>query len=373
MVFLLPSLVRAGAETQTVNLVNGLDSGRFEKHLFVFESQLDQLDRVDRGSVSFHHCIRKHKYDVRPARQLARLIDERSVDIVHCTLQISLFVAWLALRFAKRRPRLVLALHGTLASSRRHEFFDRYLYPWLMRSCELVTCVCRAQEAHWQSRVPSLRGRTTVIYNGVDVARFSQEASVAYGRQLTTKLDLPAVDLMVCVVAGFRPEKGHGHLLLAFREVVAANANAYLLLAGDGPLRSEIEGLCVEYGIQRNVILLGSVPDVRAVLAVSDISVIPSTGETFSMAMLESMAMGVPVVMTDIGGAREAIRHWETGVLVQPGNSANLADAIMKLAGDSGLRRRMALGARETVVEKFTYQLMIQNTTRTLEGQSSTT
>jgi len=349
----LPSLLRAGAETQVLNLVNGLDSACFEKHLFVFEQRLDQLDRVDRRQVVFHHHLRRHKYDIRPAIQLARLIDERHIDIVHCSLQIALFVGWLAIRLAKHKPRLVLALHTTVNRNQRDEWLGRLFYQWLMRSCDRIICVCKAQEVYWQEKYSFLCGRTTVIYNGMDTEWFDPAKGAVMGERLKRQHHIPEDAFVACCIAAFRPEKGHRYLLHAFKEVVSIYPNSYLLLAGDGPLHEEMKLFVQETRLCEQVLFLGVLNDVRSVLAASDISIIASTAETFSMAMLESLAMGVPMVATDIGGASEAIQHGQTGLLVPSGDSTSLASAIERLILDGNARKRMGESGRLLVEEKF--------------------
>lgn len=367
MVFVLPSLARAGAETQVVNLVNGLDPARFEKHLFVFERQLDQLDRVDRDRLQFHHHSRRHKFDVDPAVQLARLIDDRRINIVHCSLQIALFVGWLAIRLARHKPRLVLALHTTVNKNQRDELFDRFFYQWLMRSCDQVICVCQAQKSHWQAKYPFLRGRIMVIYNGVDPNWFDPEKTVESGIQLREKLGIPADAFVACCIAAFRPEKGHGYLLEAFRQMADVHPNTYLLLVGDGPLREEMESLAKETGLKERVLFLGVIDDVRLVLAMSDLSIIASTAvETFSMAMLESLAMRVPMVATDIGGAREAIQPEVTGSLVPARDAHKLATCILEMAQHGSQRAKMGMEGRQLVCDRFTSNRMIQETSQLL-------
>ena len=369
-VFVLPSLMRAGAETQVVNLVNGLDSACFEKHLFVFEQQLDQLDRVDRDRVCFHHHLRRHKYDIRPAIQLARLIDERHIDIVYCTLQIALFVGWLAIRLAKHKPRFVLNLQTTVNRNLKDELFDRFFYQWLMRSCNPVICACQAQENHWQAKFSFLRGRTVVIYNGVDTEWFDPDKGAVRGERLREQHHIPEDAFVACCIAAFRPEKGHRYLLQAFKQVVSAHPNAFLLLAGDGPLRVKMELFAKETGLSKQVLFLGVLNDVRPVLAASDISIIASTAvETFSLAMLESLAMGVPMVMTDIGGAREAIRPGNTGVLVRAGDTQSLANGILEMAKDTSQRMMMGAQARRFVCDNFARERMIRETAQILHDE----
>ena len=364
-VFVLPSLVRAGAETQVINLVNGLDKERFEKHLFVFERQLDLLNHIDYKQVQFHHHPRHYKFDIAPAIHLARIINNRHIDIVHCSLQIALFFGWFAIRIAHHKPHLVLTLHTTVSRNLHNELFNKFLYQWLMRSCKQVICVCKAQESYWQAKYPFLRGRTTVIYNGVDTEWFKEKNATAEGAKFREQYGISKDAFVACCIAAFRPEKGHHYLLDAFRKVFCVNPNIYLLLVGDGPLRVKMEMFTKKSGLSDRVIFLGVMNDVRTVLAASAISIIASTAvETFSMAMLESMAMKVPIVATDIGGTREAVITTETGFLVPPRDVLGLASAIIEALTNRERLLKIGNNARQHVIKCFTKQRMIETTGR---------
>ncbi len=365
VMFVLPSLTRAGAETQVVNLVNGIDAARFEKHLFIFEPQLDQLNRVNQADIAFHHHPRRHKYDIRPAQQLADLIDKCQIDIVHCSLQIAFFMGWLAIKFAKHKPRLILALHTTLHRCRKDEFFDRWLYQWLMRSSDKVICVCRAQESHWHRKFPFLIGKTRVIYNGLDTEKFNPSHAQQSGWQLRQQLGISEQAKVICHIAAFRPEKGHRALLDTFQLLLRHHLDVQLLLAGDGELRSHIEEYVRKGHLRSLVHFLGNVEDIRPVVAASDCSVLVSSAvETFSLAMLESLAMEVPVVATRIGGTEEAVINGQTGLLVPIGDHEAMADALSDILNHHEERRIMGKTGREKVKADFSLSAMVNKTER---------
>lgn len=368
MLFVVPSLARAGAETQLVELVNGLNSPEFEKHLFAFEKNLDLLPRVDGRNVAFHHDLRRGKYDLRASSAIARLIDSAGIDVVHCSLQIALLMGWLGLMRARRRPRLVLALHTTLNRNRKADWFDRALYQWLMRRCRLVICVCEAQQTHWQRKFPFLRNRTRVIYNGVDTNHYQRRSFVDAASELRRALGIPSGAVVFSHVAAFRPEKGHRILVEAFAQLLNTDATAYLLFAGDGMLRTGIEQQVRQLGITAHVRFLGSVTDVRPVLAAAECAVLPSTAETFSMAMLEAMAMQLPVVATDVGGTREAVFPGRTGLLVPPNDIHALAHALREMLQAVEVRQTMGTAARRLVERRFTRDAMVRETQALLES-----
>lgn len=362
VLFVIPSLGRGGAEMQVVDLVNALDPMLFAIHLVSFEPRLDLLSRVNRQQVSFIHALRRFKLDIAPALSIAKLIDELQIDVVHCSLQFALLMGWLGIRRSRRKPRLILALHTTLNRSKKDDLLDYFLYQWLMRSCDTIICVCKAQESHWQARFPFLRGKTKVIYNGIDTDQFDPHSYTGTGKALRHSLKIPDGALLLCNIAGFRREKGHSILLDAFARILATRKDVYLLLAGDGQLRSHIEALAQDMGLSSHVRFLGNVSDVRPILTVTDIGVISSTAETFSMAMLESMAMQVPLVATDVGGTSEAVCHGETGLIVPPGNPGRLAEMLTDLLSNGVQRRTMGNAARQLVVNAFQKSAMVTHT-----------
>jgi glycosyltransferase involved in cell wall biosynthesis len=160
-----------------------------------------------------------------------------------------------------------------------------------------------------------------------------------------------------CCIAGFRPEKGHDLLLTAFAELPQS---AILLLAGDGIKRAEIEKLLTRLGIAERVKLLGNLSDVRPLLAASNASVLASTSETFSMAMLESMAMRTPMIAPRIGGLAEAIVDGKTGLLFPSGDIHALKACMLKMTRMGSQLETMGRLGEKKVREEFVFDRMIR-------------
>jgi glycosyltransferase involved in cell wall biosynthesis len=362
----VPSLRRSGAETQAVNLVNGLDADRFEPHLLYYEREDSLLSGIDVSKVHVHALRKRRSLDPALMAAIARIIDRHRIELVHCTLQYSLFLAWFARALARRKPPLLCSLHTTLNVDSKFELADRLIFRRMLRSCAALVFVCRNQRDHWARKFPELEPKAHVVYNGVDEhafdpARFSDRAP------LRAALGIPADAKLVTCLAAFRPEKGHLLLLRAFAGVVAEHPNARLVLAGDGATRPAAERLAAHLGLEETVRFAGAQSDVKPLLAASDVTVLASTSvETFSMAMLESMAMGVPVVATDIGGTNEAVLDGETGFLVGPNDVPSLSRAMIRLLSDDALRARCGARARELIASRYTEARMIAETERVL-------
>lgn len=370
VLFVLPSLKRAGAETQLVSLVSKLDLARFEPHVFSFEKDLDQLGVLKGAGIAHHHHLRRSKYDFGYTKALAELIDRYDIDIIHCSLQFALLAGWLARRQAKRKPALVAAIHTTLNRSVKEELQDRLLYRWLMASCSSIIFVCETQRQHWVGKYPVLGPLSVTIYNGIDPERFRHTADIDQrAASLRAQLGVSPDSVVLTAVAGFRTEKRHDLLVQAFEGL---QPTTHLLLAGDGPTRAATAEQVSRLGLSSRVHFLGAVADIRPVLAASAATVLASTAvETFSMAVLESMSMGVPVIVPDLSGLPEAVERGKSGFVYTTGDPNELARALAKMT-EMSVSERAAMGraARQRLLDNFTETQMVVQTEALLQRLS---
>jgi glycosyltransferase involved in cell wall biosynthesis len=191
-----------------------------------------------------------------------------------------------------------------------------------------------------------------VLYNGVDIDYFSV-GRLSNMEEVMAKYGISYTDYVVGTVAALRPEKNIDGLIKMFLLLKKKISNAKLLIVGDGLLMSELKHLASENGLTNAVIFVGAVTDVRPYLGIMDVFVLNSTVvETFSNAALEAMAMSLPVVLTDVGGAREMIVDGESGFLVEPSNEGELLRALIKLE-DSSRRKEFSLAARSRVASVY--------------------
>ncbi len=360
LLIFVPSLRRAGAETQAIDLANGLAKAGHRTHLAAFGSELDQASRVD-AQVRFHEVQRTSKYDFGVVGRVAQIIDEHEIELVLGVMQFCTLLAWLAVRRSRRKPVVVAAIHTTINRGAKEELQDRVIYRWLLARLPAVVFVCKAQRDHWVKKFQSLSHNARVIYNGVDATAFAPHAvSPTVLHELRARLQLPARGVVFSCIAGFRPEKGHDLLIQAFSRLPS---HTHLLLAGDGETRRPTETLVRDRGLGDRVRFLGTVADSRPVIALSTATVLASTSvETFSMAMLESMAMGVPVIAPRLGGLHEAVLHTQTGLLYSAGNVAELAACMNAVAANEQLVTEMSANARQSATTTFTTDRMVSET-----------
>jgi len=176
-----------------------------------------------------------------------------------------------------------------------------------------------------------------VIPNGVDWHRFEGVA----GDRLRSKLQIEEDEKVIIFVGTLRPVKGVKYLIQAMNIIRQEDAKVRLLLVGDGEEKQSLERLVKELGLEEAVKFVGEVPNekVPQYMVASDILVLPSLSEGFPNVLLEAMASGLPIVATNVDGVPEIISHDENGLLVEPGDSHQLAEAILSLLQNDDMRR----------------------------------
>lgn len=179
--FIVPTLRRGGAETQLIDLVNDIDSTHFNKILLVFDKNIEQISRIDRQTVDFYQYARSNKYDISIFWKIARLIDDKEIDVIHCTIQVSMLVAQIAVLLARRKPKILLAIHTTVNFNKKYELADRLLYRYLMRHCQRIVFVCNKQAEYWVGKYSELKALSVVVYNGIDTDFFNRKDFVTQG------------------------------------------------------------------------------------------------------------------------------------------------------------------------------------------------
>jgi glycosyltransferase involved in cell wall biosynthesis len=165
------------------------------------------------------------------------------------------------------------------------------------------------------------------------------------------------------IVANLRnPVKDHPMFLRAAARVRAVVPDAAFAIAGEGELMKGLRELAGELGIENDVFFLGRCDNVADLLFASEVGVLSSKAEGFANAILEYMAAGLPVVATDVGGAREAIAEGETGYLVASGDNVKMAERIIEVLSESKRARAMGERGKLIAAEKFSCDRHLQNT-----------
>jgi glycosyltransferase involved in cell wall biosynthesis len=180
-------------------------------------------------------------------------------------------------------------------------------------------------------------------------------------RRLRTELGIASTDPVIGVVGSLYPVKGHHHLLAAVPQVLRVYPQATFLIVGKGDLEDSLREEVMRRGLERAVRFLGYREDVPNLLSIMDIFVLPSLSEGLSLALLEAMAAGKPVVATNVGGNPELVRDGVTGFSVPPQDPDAIAGGILSLLGDERRRKIFGDNGRQRVKQYFSLEAMADN------------
>jgi len=356
--FLIDSLEVGGAEKHTLQLFNALDPARFNTSLAYLKRKEEMLPLVPPDRASQVWCAEFGRgWDFHGLRRLSKWLGSRDPQLLVCINTYPLFYGHLARWLAGLRSPIVEIFHSTKLHPREDRKM-RLVYRHFFNQSDLVIYVCEAQRVLWKSRGLDRNGGIC-IHNGIDTEYFNDHYSQEEKAGRRAQYGFTTNDFVVGICAELRPEKQHGELLAAIARLKRDGISAKCLIIGDGPCREEVEGKILEFGLQSDAAITGFQEDVRPCVAACTCLAIVSSSETFSLAALEAMAMGKPIVMSDIGGASEQIVNGYNGYLYSPGDVSGLANAL-KAITDVEVCERLGAQARQRVRQRYSSTPMLK-------------
>jgi glycosyltransferase involved in cell wall biosynthesis len=266
----------------------------------------------------------------------------RDTDIVHANWSISGFIAGLACWFT-RKP-LITTLRGEdVSRAEASRLYRLFLWACMRKSCRVVA-VGEAMGQGLREMFPGYAEKVMVLPNGVSPRLLSIDSRKSCCEQ--------SPGLRVLVVGSLIPRKGVDTVIKAIAEM-PDSTGAYLTVVGDGTDRQRLENLARERGVEGRVQFNGETePDkVMDFYESTDVFVLASHSEGRPNVVMEAMAAAVPVIASEIDGVKELVTAGETGLLFRPGDVNGLVDQLLKVSKDIELRERLALKARQFIVD----------------------
>jgi len=361
--FVIGSLEIGGAEKQMQLLVGELHGRTHCCHVYSLQSG-GPLKKwfEDLGVAVFSGGLKKDDIAKAPWKvvlaewRLLCLVHALNPSVVHCFLPLITFMGSLAGRIA-RVPLVVTSRRALGTHQRRHPVL-RPLDHIASRLSHRITVNSQAVRDDMVRCENVDVSKLLLIYNGVDTGPF--RAALSCVKDVRLDLNLKKTTKLMIVIANLIPYKGHLELLHAAKEVVERFPDALFLLVGeDRGIQKDLEQDVANLSIGQSVRFLGRRDDVPALLTASDISILPSHEEGFSNVILESMAAGLPVVATNVGGNSEAVLDGITGWVVPPEDPRALAAKIIDLLKDPNRAEEWGKRGRERVSQMFTVKKMV--------------
>ena len=332
----ITSLQLGGAERLMVDLLPRLRDMGHEVELAVFDGRETPLFApLEQAGITIHRLATgRNVYDPRNIFDLARLLRRGHYDIVHTHNTACQLFAPFARTLSGQKTRLFTTEHSP-SNHRRNKVFLRYIDKWMYARYNRIICISEQTRTNLEQHIGK-QSKTSVVHNGIDVARFTKPIKDITGQ----------TQLQIVMVAGFRYEKDQDTLLRAMAQLPG---NYRLRLVGDGARRAELENLAQTLGITARVDFAGVRSDIPDVLAEADVVVLSSHYEGLSLASVEGMASGRPFIASDVEGLREVVGGY--GLLFPHGDAIALAETILEITKSPAYYREITTRCRTRAAE----------------------
>ncbi|MFH1097642.1 MAG: glycosyltransferase family 4 protein [Candidatus Desantisbacteria bacterium] len=313
------------------------------------DMNLDFIEVNERGKIDFKALV-----------YLNRIIKKYNIDILHTHEYKTNILGWFLGKINKNLILLTTA-HGWVdvrVSLIRHKCYN-WLDFYAIKMFDRVIAVCESNKNKLIKR-GVLENKITVIHNAIDIDEWRRyEGREDIRRELSLKEDTP----LVGAIGRISPEKGLDTLLEAVVLVIKEIPEVKFLIVGKEYRKQEenkLKSYAKHLGIEKNVIFLGQKSDTKNIYNSLDVFALPSLTEGLANTLLESQAMEIPVVATDVGGNGEVITNEINGFLLQPQDALGLSEKIIYLLKNKDVAREMGKQGRQIICERFSFKARLE-------------
>jgi len=294
-------------------------------------------------------------------RTLLKIRDDYDLIHAHCHLFLSTIMASLVRRIGS--PPLIITTHGIMSASAPDWFnllYMKTIGKWTLKSADRVICYTEMEKDKLANMLKIDSEKISVIPNGVDTDLFRPDPN-------NNKQSNQSNAITILWVGRFVRGKGVEYLIQAAKILVKEVPDLKILLVGDGPSKGKIKGLIEKFNLKKNVIIKENVPNenMPEVYQKSDIFVLPSLNEGVPKTLLEAMACGIPVIISEFPHLEELIKN--AGLTFPKGDVHALADKIMRLIRDRELAKELGNNGRNKIVEGHSWGNTVLKTTELYE------
>ena len=366
ILYVIDALEFGGGERGFSQLSTGLNKERFKTYLAAHPgSKLEEMAK--RENVPFFPIDMDRKANFKTIAQLSRIINQNRIHIVHSMGARADFFARMAVRKLPGTSlvcTVAMPVEGfdigfirKIVYKIADRFSSRYVTQFIAVSKAIKEQLVRRRNIH--------SDRITVVYNGVELDQYNQSmnASEKIRHSLGITDDYPIIGSIGRLVY----QKGYFHFLQAAKQVYEQKKYVRFVIVGHGPEEDNLKSMAKSLGISHVCTFAGLRRDVPELLSAFDVFVLSSVLEGLPRVVIEAMAMGRPIVATDIDGVREELEEGVTGLLVPPENSDALAKSIIHLLVDKDKSFQMGINARRVAEEKFGVDIMLKKVEKVYE------
>jgi glycosyltransferase involved in cell wall biosynthesis len=340
------SLNFGGLEYLAIDLSDQLEKRGIHSHIISLTNGV-LIDEANQRGIETMALDKKEGFQLSTVFRIRKILKDRGVNLVH-THNLSPLV----------HGTLAAALTGTPTVNTRHGPDPQSTYGFIWNMNDTIVAVsdhARRELVKYNHVNPE---KIRVILNGIDLSPYSTPDPTT--NLLRAEFQIPSDTKIVGNFSRLEPEKDHKTLLRAFRILMDRGVNARLVIAGGGKLESELKQLTEDLNLTRDVHFLGFRKGIPDLLRCLDLYVVSSTLEGLSLSLLQAMAAGLPVVATNTGGNPEVVVEGETGYIVECGDPAALATAVVRVL-DPEVGEPMGRKAKDNAHRLFGLDRMVES------------
>lgn len=348
-----------GAEKFLITLSNHLYQRKYKPYIILLSND-DLLVNELNPSIAVYRVLKKSRFDLTISKRINLLIDAIDPHVIMCINTYAYFLTRLGQLFSNTKS-LILSPHSTIPFS-AYNYFQNLIYLRLIKKTDKIVYLCNAQSLFLNKKYKLGKHQNSIVYNGVDTEYFNPMLLRQHSKEiLRNNLGISVKDKVIIQVARLQKEKCHSDAIMALSILNSQKngINTHLVIVGSGnsTYLSSLKKLVQNEDLSDFVHFVGNQSDVRPYLTMADLFTLTSESETFSIAALEAMSMGLPVVLTDIGGAREMVVSGKNGVLVKPHKPKELAEAWKEVFNSNFQSQNI----RNQIIGKFSIHNMVDH------------
>lgn len=358
--YVVHSLDPGGLERCVVRLVDGLDRRRFAPSIVCLDRSGAASCWIERTDVEVIELRKGRRGTLNNVRRLAETFRHLSIEVAHSHNWGTLLETAVACRLVRPRARHVHAERGTVLGQPTRSTTRRRLRAAIMRHTLKHADVVLSNSFATAGRVADVTGmsvsRIRIIGNGLDAPLDGAARKDLERRRIRSVLGLDDDAVLFGSVGRLVPVKDFPTAIRAVAEAVKSGAPAHLLLVGGGPELDRLRARAVQAGLADRIHLVGEQTDVGPWYSAMDVYFNTSLSEGMSQSVVEAMAMGLPLVVTDVGDHRRLVESGSgCGRTAAPSDTATLSAAVCELAGNRALREE--LGSRAAAIHAAEHSL----------------
>jgi len=322
--FIVNNLDCGGLEKVVISLANTLDASRYKIFLICLNGKGVLFPQLCLPEANILVLRKTTRFNFHFFREISVFFQKNNIQIAHAHNIAPLIFSGIAAKISRPQPLVIFTEHNQIF---RLSSFGKWKFKhiYLNLAQHIVTCSCQLKKYYEQHL--GTRRKINVIHNGIDGSKFHNLNKQEY----KDLFKIPKNKFIIGTAVVISEQKGIKYLVKAAASVCKLRDDIHFVIAGDGPLKNDIQKRIDDNKLERKITLIGYCNEVQKFIATLDLYVLPSLWEGLPLALLEAMAAGKPIVATSVGGNQEIVEENVNGKIVPPRNEKALAEAILDL------------------------------------------